>query len=124
MENEVINCLAKEIVKKFEDKLDIKGEMEEFLKTSLSIESKEKALEQIYLCQLYSGAYVGPDPRGTRHLLGNVYRVLNVKTEEELEVEISNLEKAVEFFKNAAIHPIATTKKKLEDRERYRGVIF
>jgi len=124
MENEIINCLATEIVEKFKGKLDIEEEMELFLKTPLNIENKERALELLYLCQLYSNAYVGPDPRGKSNLLSNVHSVLNAQSEEDFKNKIVNLEKVVETLKNAEIHPILTTKTKLEDKQKYKDGIF
>jgi len=124
MENEIINYLATEIVEKFKGKLELEEEMKSFLKTSLNIENKERALELCYLCQLYSNAYVGPDPRGKSNLLSNVHSVLNAQSEEDFKNKIVNLEKVVETLKNAEIHPILTTKTKLEDKQKYKNVIF
>ncbi len=125
MENEIISCLSKEIIEKFRVKLNIEEEMAEFLKTSISMDSKIKALELLYLCQLYSNAYVGPDPRyKTRELSSNIHLLLDTKNEEEFKVRIAKLEEFVEILKNAEIHPISTTKKKLEDKQKYKGVIW
>ncbi len=125
MENEIINCLSKEIIEKFRIKLNIEEKMAEFLKTSISIDSKIRALELLYLCQLYSNAYLGPDPRfKIRELSSNVDLLLNAKNEEEFKVSIANLEEFVEILKISETHPISTTKTKLEDKQKYKGVIW
>lgn len=125
MENEIISYLSKEIIEKFRGKLNIEEEMAEFLKTSINIDSKIKALELLYLCQLYSNAYIGPDPRvKVRELSSNIYLLLNIKNEEEFNTRIARLENFVEILKSAETHPISTTKTKLEDKEKYKGVIY
>ena len=115
MEDKLINALANEIIKKLKGKLDIEKEMKEFLLSKISKEYKEKTLEQLYLFQLYSNAYVGPDPRGKNTLFANVILVLTSKSDEEVITRIENLKQEVELLKNAEINPLYTIKIKLED---------
>ena len=124
MENEVINTLANEIVEKLSGKLDIENEMKEFLLSEISKKNKEKALEQLYLFQLYSNAYVGPDPRGKINLFSNVKAVLISKSDEELLTRMEKLKQLVELLKKAELNPLSTIKTKLADKEKYKNVIF
>lgn len=124
MEDKLINALANEIIKKLKGKLDIEKEMKEFLLSKISKEYKEKTLEQLYLFQLYSNAYVGPDPRGKNTLFANVILVLTSKSDEEVIARIENLKQEVELLKNAEINPLYTIKIKLEDKEKYKNVKF
>lgn len=124
MEDKLINALANEIIEKLKGKLDIEKEMKEFLLSKISKEYKEKTLEQLYLFQLYSNAYVGPDPRGKNTLFANVILVLTSKSDEEVIARIGNLKQEVELLKNAEINPLYTIKIKLEDEEKYKNVKF
>ena len=124
MEDKLINALANEIIKKLKGKLDIEKEMKEFLLSKISKQYKEKTLEQLYLFQLYSNAYVGPDPRGKNTLFANVILVLTSKSDEEVITRIENLKQEVELLKNAEINPLYTIKIKLEDEEKYKNVKF
>lgn len=124
MEDKLINALANEIIEKLKGKLDIEKEMKEFLLSKISKEYKEKILEQLYLFQLYSNAYVGPDPRGKNTLFANVILVLTSKSDEEVITRIENLKQEVELLKNAEINPLYTIKIKLEDEEKYKNVKF
>ena len=124
MEDKLINALANEIIEKLKGKLDIEKEMKEFLLSKISKEYKEKTLEQLYLFQLYSNAYVGPDPRGKNTLFANVILVLTSKSDEEVIARIENLKQEVELLKNAEINPLYTIKIKLEDEEKYKNVKF
>ena len=124
MEDKLINALANEIIEKLKGKLDIEKEMKEFLLSKISKEYKEKILEQLYLFQLYSNAYVGPDPRGKNTLFANVILVLTSKSDEEVIARIENLKQEVELLKNAEINPLYTIKIKLEDEEKYKNVKF
>ena len=124
MEDKLINALANEIIKKLKGKLDIEKEMKEFLLSKISKEYKEKTLEQLYLFQLYSNAYVGPDPRGKNTLFANIILVLTSKIDEEVITRIENLKQEVELLKNAEINPLYTIKIKLEDEEKYKNVKF
>ena len=90
--------------------------MVNFLKSQTSEENKGKALEQLYLFQLYSNAYVGPDPRGKKSIYTNVSLVLNSKNDEELLNKIEKLKEATEFMKTRETHPLSTIKRKLEDK--------
>ncbi len=131
MQNDIINSLSKEIVDKFankpsqyEGKMDIKDSMNEFLNSSISIALKLKVLELLYMFQLYSGAYTGPDPRGKSTIFSIVHIILGIKNEEEIASKIKDLEKKVELLKGIESNPINTTKIKLEDKEKYKSVIF
>ena len=124
MENEIINTLANEIIEKLTGKLDIKNEINEFLLSEISKENKEKVLEQLYLFQLYSNAYIGPDPRGKNNLFTNAKLVLTSKNDEELTLKLENLKQVIELLKTAELNPLSTTKTKLEDKEKYKNQIF
>ena len=124
MEDKLINALANEIIEKLKRKLDIEKEMKEFLLSEISKENKEKTLEQLYLFQLYSNAYIGPDPRGKHNLFSNAKLVLTSKSDEELITRIEKLKQVVELLKNAELNPLSTIKVKLEDKEKYKNVIF
>ena len=124
MENEVVNTLANEIIEKLSGKLNIENEMREFLLSDISKENKEKVLEQLYLFQLYSNAYVGPDPKGKIYLFSNAKLVLTSKSDEELITRMEELKQAVELLKNAELNPLSTIKAKLEDKEKYKNVKF
>ena len=124
MENEIINALANEIVKKLKGKLDIEKEMKDFLISNISQENKEQTLEQLYLFQLFSNAYVGPDPRGKSVIFANAILILKAKDDEELTSRMKKLRDTVEVLKSAELNPFFTTKKMLEDKEKYKNVIF
>ena len=98
--------------------------MKEFILSQISKENKEKTLEQLYLFQLYSNAYVGPDPRGKNNLFSNAKLVLTSKSNEELITRMEKLKQVVELLKNAELNPLSTIKTKLEDKEKYKNVIF
>ena len=46
------------------------------------------------------------------------------QTEDEFNTKIENLEHAVEMCKLAETHPISTTKRMLEDAEKYKNSHF
>ena len=123
MENELINALANEIVKRLKN-FNIEKKMMEFLQSQVSEENKEKVLEQLYLFQLYSNAYLGPDPRGKWHIFMNALSVLDSKKDEDVLLKIGELKGIIEVMKNAETNPLATFKRKLEDKEKYKGVMF
>ena len=119
MESKIIKMLSKEIVEKLREKVyNIEIDMEKFLKTQINEENKEKALEQLYLFQLYSNAYVGPDPKGKRAIFGRVNSLLASKDDEELLSKIEILKQDIELMKAIEINPISTIKRKLEDKEK------
>jgi len=124
MDDEVINVLANDIIEKLTGKVDIKNEMKVFLLSDISKENKEKTLEQLYLFQLYSNAYIGPDPRAKNNFFSNVKVVLDSKNDEELMPKFEQLKQIVEIFKNAETNPLFTMKTKLYDNEKYKNVIF
>ena len=125
MENELINLLANEIVEKLKGKLfNIEKDMMEFLQSQVSKENKENVLEQLYLFLLYSNAYIGPDPRGKRNIFANAIDVLNAKNDEDVSIKIENLKEATKFMKIAETNPLSTFKRKLEDKEKCKNVIF
>lgn len=125
MENELINALANEIINKLKGKIfSIEKDMMEFLQSQVSKDNKEKVLEQLYLFQLYSNAYIGPDPRGKNNMFTNAIAILNAKNDEDVSIKIEKLKEITEFMKNAEINPLSTFKRKLEDKEKYKNVIF
>ena len=54
----------------------------------------------------------------------NAILVLTAKNDENLLNEIEKLKEITEFMKNAETHPLSTIKRKLEDKGKYKGVIF
>ena len=128
MEKEIISYLSKKIIRKFQNKfgnrINIEEELNILLKSSLNEDCKKKTLELLYLFQFYNDAYIGPDPRGKSTLLGYVSSVLRSQTEDEFNTKIENLEHAVEMCKLAETHPISTTKRMLEDAEKYKNSHF
>ena len=58
MEKEIISYLSKKIIRKFQNKfgnrINIEEELNIFLKSSLSEDSKKKTLELLYLFLLYN----------------------------------------------------------------------
>ena len=41
-----------------------------------------------------------------------------------MSIKIEKLKEITEFMKNAEINPLSTFKRKLEDKEKYKNVIF
>ena len=95
-----------------------------FLNSNISIENKEKVIEQLYLFQLYINAYIGPDPRVKEKLFHKVIGVLNVKEDDEIIDSIKELQEVVEFMKDIEVHPIDTAKRRLEEEEAYKNTMF
>ena len=125
MEDNLVNVLANEVAEKLKEKIwNIKEEMTKFLESSISECNKEKVLEQLYIFQLYSNAYVGPDPRGQKSIFSCVNLVLNATSDEEILNSIEKLKETTEYLKEIETHPLNTMKRKLEDSENYGKVIF
>lgn len=124
MDNKIINSLANDIIIKLKGNLDIEVEMRNFLNSNISIENKEKVIEQLYLFQLYINAYIGPDPRVKEKLFHKVIGVLNVKEDDEIIDSIKELQEVVEFMKDIEVHPIDTAKRRLEEEEAYKNTMF
>ena len=124
MKNEVLDILANEIVEKLSGKLNVKDEMKEFLLSEISKENKEKTLEQLYLFQLYSNAYVSPDPRFKNNLMLSAIPLLNSKNDEELIPRLEKLQQTVELFKSAELNPLSTIERRIKDKVKYEGIIF
>ena len=125
MENELINTLANDIIEKLKGKIfSIEKDMIEFLQSQVNKKNKEKVLEQLYLFQLYSNAYIGPDPRGKSNMFANAITVLKAKNDEEVSIKIEKLKEITEFMKNAEINPLSTFKRELEDKLKCKNIIF
>lgn len=125
MEDEVINELANEIIEKLKGKIyKIEEYMTGFLQSQISQENKAKALEQLYIFQLYSDAYVSPDPRVKMRLFVDAELVLTAENDEEVLKKIEILKTTTETMKYNETHPLVTTKRKLEDREKFKNVIW
>ena len=119
MDDLILKELAKEIVNKLKGKMiSIETDMEEFLKTQISEENKKKALEQLYLFQLYSNAYLGPDPRGQKSIFVNAILVVNSKNDDELLDKIERLKEVTEFMKSIETHPFSAIERKIKDKKK------
>ena len=126
MEDLVINHLADEIVDIFKHRLntDLQENMKLFLSTSISNETKGEVLEQLYLLQLYKNAYISPDPDVVSTSLYDFPSILLLKDEEQVKQKLSDLKHFVKSLEAAETHPLKTTKRKLDDLEKYRDHIF
>lgn len=128
--NELIKNLARlrvadTIINKFEKEyINIEEKMLRFLKSSISEENKDKVLELLYLFQLYSNAYLGPDPKVVSKRKMQAEFILNSINDDELSKRIEELEETVRLMKEAETHPIESLKRKFEDQEKYNDVIF
>ena len=128
--NELIKNLARLrvadiIINKFEKEyINIEEKMLRFLKSSISEENKDKVLELLYLFQLYSNAYLGPDPKAVSKRKMQAEFILNSINDEELLKRIEELEETVRLMQEAETHPIESLKRKFEDQEKYTDVIF
>ena len=124
--NDVINKLKETIVKNldYKLKLDVREDLDNFLESDVSVENKEKLIELLYQFQLFSDAYLGPDPRAINVYSSHIFMILKVKNNEEFKEKINSVEELVKTMKYAELNPIETMKKQLEDEEKYKNVLF
>lgn len=116
MEKELISYLSNILKKNFIKKIaNIDEAIDNFLNANISEVNKMAVLEQLYLFQLYSSAYIGPDPRAKSNILSSYSLVLNVKDDNDLLENLSKFKTIIDVMKNAETHPLETFKKKLED---------
>ena len=112
MKKELISYLSNILKKNFIEKIaNIDEAIDKFLNSNISEVNKMAVLEQLYLFQLYSSAYIGPDPRAKSNILSSYSLVLNVIDDND-------------FMKNAETHPLETFNKKLEDDKNSENLKF
>ena len=125
MEKELISYLSNILKKNFIEKIaNINEAVDNFLNANISEVNKMAALEQLYLFQLYSSAYIGPDPRAKSNILSSYSLVLNVKDDKDLLENLSKFKTIIDVMKNAETHPLETFKRKLEDDRNSENLIF
>lgn len=125
MEKELISYLSNILKKNFIEKIaNINEAVDNFLNANISEVNKMAALEQLYLFQLYSSAYIGPDPRAKSNILSSYSLVLNVKDDNNLLENLSKFKTIIEVMRNAETHPLETFKRKLEDDRNSENLIF
>lgn len=91
---------------------------------TLSFKQKKEILEKTKLLQLFSGEYIGADPRGAQHLMYDAKKVFEIKDISEYKEAMKKLNVALDIYQKAALNPYDNMKKRLEDRERFKGVMF
>lgn len=125
MEKELISYLSNILKENFIEKIaNINEAVDNFLNANISEVNKMAALEQLYLFQLYSSAYIGPDPRAKSNILSSYSLVLNVKDDKDLLENLSKFKTIIDVMKNAETHPLETFKRKLEDDRNSENLIF
>lgn len=125
MEKELISYLSNILKENFIEKIaNINEAVDNFLNANISEVNKMAALEQLYLFQLYSSAYIGPDPRAKSNILSSYSLVLNVKDDNNLLENLSKFKTIIEVMRNAETHPLETFKRKLEDDRNSENLIF
>lgn len=125
MEKELISYLSNILKKNFIEKIaNIDEAIDNFLNSNISEVNKMAVLEQLYLFQLYSSAYIGPDPRAKSNILSSYSLVLNIRDDNDLLENLSKFKNIVDVMKNAETHPLETFKKKLEDDKNSENLKF
>ena len=125
MEKELISYLSNILKKNFIEKIaNIDEAIDNFLNANISEVNKMAVLEQLYLFQLYSSAYIGPDPRAKSNILSSYSLVLNVKDDNNLLENLSKFKTIIEVMRNAETHPLETFKRKLENDKNSENLIF
>ena len=125
MEKELISYLSNILKENFIEKIaNINEAVDNFLNANISEVNKMAALEQLYLFQLYSSAYIGPDPRAKSNILSSYSLVLNVKDDNNLLENLSKFKTIIEVMRNAETHPLETFKRKLENDKNSENLIF
>lgn len=124
MDKEVLENLGLKIGERFGSNLNVTEEIRLFLDNNLSLDSKKRALKDIYLCSLYSNAYLGPDPRSKSTLLMSVYAVLKSNDDQELNQNLDRLNKATDILKEAEVNPIEAITNELENNHNQKDVKY
>lgn len=125
MEKELISYLSNILKENFIEKIaNINEAVDNFLNANISEVNKMAALEQLYLFQLYSSAYIGPDPRAKSNILSSYSLVLNAKDDNNLLENLSKFKTIIEVMRNAETHPLETFKRKLENDKNSENLIF
>ena len=125
MEKELISYLSNILKENFIEKIaNINEAVDNFLNANISEVNKMAVLEQLYLFQLYSSAYIGPDPRAKSNILSSYSLVLNVKDDNNLLENLSKFKTIIEVMRNAETHPLETFKRKLENDKNSENLIF
>ena len=122
MEKELISYLSNILKENFIEKIaNINEAVDNFLNANISEVNKMAALD---LFQLYSSAYIGPDPRAKSNILSSYSLVLNVKDDNNLLENLSKFKTIIEVMRNAETHPLETFKRKLENDKNSENLIF
>jgi len=128
MQDRIIKDLADSIIADLKNDMylsNIENLLNNFLDNN-HIENKEKehVIELLYLYKVYKKGYISADPRYTAKKQREVKDILESKTSKELSAKIQEVEKLVNLLKEAENNPIESAKKRIEDEEKFKGVIF
>lgn len=122
--NLVLSTLANTIIERLKPIILIENDMKKFMDSQISEDMKKKVLNLLYQVQLYSRAYIGPDPRGRFSMFNSVFEILNSKTDDEVTNNIPDVESTIKYLKVLEENPISQIAQKLIDKEKYEGVRF
>lgn len=96
-----------------------------FVNSELSNNLKIKALNEFNKLVLFSGTYIGPDPKGHFYVIRKMgLPFLYSKTDKELIDNIKLLKEIEEEFEKSAMNLEKMTIRALEDREIYKDCLF
>ena len=129
LEERILNDLVLQVKHNLDEKILklFKVNFDDFLANeNLSLKEKKKAILLLYDYSLYQNGYLSPDPRGEASLRTICFKFLNAKNSKEFSKLYKESSKVVAMFKNAATHPYESTKKMIEDGDRFRkeGIMF
>ncbi len=128
MEDRFVNFVADEVVKKIKDKrrIDLGEDMKKFLLTeNISKENKAQAIEQLYIFQVFSDAYLGPDPRAVSSIhVTSIFSVLGANNDEELLTALEKLKNLINRMQDLELNPYKQAKIRLGDSVKYADVRF
>ena len=107
------------------DNKNIIEDMNSFAKNELSSKLKIKALNEFNKLVLFSGTYIGPDPRGHFYSVRKMgLPFLYSKTDKELLNNIKLLKQVEQEFERSAMNLEKMIIKELEDREKFKDCLF
>lgn len=107
------------------DNKSVIDDINNFVNSELSNELKIKALNEFNKLVLFSGTYIGPDPRGNFHVIRKMgLPFLYSKTDKELINNIKLLKEIEKEFERSAMNLEEMTIRALEDREKYKDCLF
>lgn len=128
MQERVIKCLAELIIADLKNDMyfsDIENVLNSFLdNNNIEIKEKEHVIELLYLYKIYKKGYISPDPRYLSKKIIEVKLILESKTSKELNEKLQEVEDFVNMLKEAESNPIESAKRRIEDEEEFKGVIF